>query len=76
MWMTLTGEVLKLSPAIPQLKAVFQIGREETNSLSYSGMEVHSVEIQVQPCMCIKNLHPIPVDPNQSHTVRGPPNRH
>ncbi|KAG7455573.1 hypothetical protein JOB18_022097 [Solea senegalensis] len=35
---------------IPQLKAAFQVGREERNSFSYIGMQVHSLkdEIQVQ----------------------------
>ncbi|KAG7514300.1 hypothetical protein JOB18_030248, partial [Solea senegalensis] len=35
---------------IPQLKAAFQVGREEHNSFSYIGMQVHSLknEIQVQ----------------------------
>lgn len=75
-WLYL-GRFWNVLQVIPHLKAAFQIGREERNSLRYSEMEVHSVEdeIQVQQCM-YKILQPIPVDPNQSHTVRGPPNRH
>lgn len=49
---------------IPQLKAVFQVGREEHQSFSYIGIEVHSREdeIQVQQSMYIRNLQAIPVD--------------
>lgn len=58
---------------IPHLKAAFQVGREEHNSFSYIGIEVNSVEdeIQVQQCMyTVKNLQP-----HQSHTARAPLNR-
>ena len=53
---------------IPQLKAAFQVGREEHDSFSYIGIEVHSKEdeIQVQQGTYIKNLQPIPVDPTRA----------
>lgn len=60
---------------IPHLKAAFQVGCEEHNSFNYFGMEVNSVEdeIQVQQCMYIvKNLQPIPVNPTRA-TQREPP---
>lgn len=59
---------------LPRLKAAFQIGREEHNSFNYTGMEVLSVEdeIQVQQWMCIKNLRPIPVDPTSTTQREAP----
>lgn len=50
---------------IPQLKAAFQVGREEHNTFSYIGMEFSSLNdtLQVQQSMYIKNLQPIPVNP-------------
>lgn len=41
---------------VPHLNAAFQVRCEEHNSFSYFGMEVYSVEdeIQVQQCMYIK----------------------
>ncbi|KAK9523757.1 hypothetical protein VZT92_017657 [Zoarces viviparus] len=59
---------------IPHLKVAFQVGREEHNSFSYIGMEVHSVEdeIQVQQSIYIKNLQPIPVDPNRATQREAP----
>lgn len=59
---------------IPHLKAAFQIGREQHNSFNYIGIEVLSMEheIQVQEWMYIKNLQPIPVDPTRA-TQREPP---
>lgn len=60
---------------IPHLKAAFQVGREEHNSFNYIGMEVNSVEdeIQVQQCMYIvKNLQPIPVNPTRAAQRESP----
>lgn len=59
---------------IPHLKAVFRVGREEHNSFSYIGIEIRSVgdEIQVQQCMYIKNLQPIPVDPTRATQREAP----
>lgn len=59
---------------IPHLKAAFQVGHEEDNSFSYIGMEVHSLEdeIQVQQSMHIKNLQPIPVDPTRATQREAP----
>lgn len=56
------------STVIPHLKAVFQVGREENDSFSYIGTEIHSLEdeIQVKQSMYIRNLQPIPVDPTRA----------
>lgn len=53
---------------IPQLKAAFQVGREEHDNFSYIGMEVNFVEaeIQVQQRAYIKILQTIPIDPTRA----------
>lgn len=59
---------------IPKLIAVFQVGREEHNSFNYIGMEVHSLqnEIQLQQDAYIKNLQPFPIDPTRAPQREAP----
>lgn len=55
---------------IPKLKAAFQVGREEHNSFSYVGIELHSLQYKK---ICTfnkkkikKNLQPIPINPTRA----------
>lgn len=50
---------------IPQLKTVFQVGREEQDNFCYVGMELATVngQVLVQQELYIKNLQPILIDP-------------
>lgn len=59
---------------IPHLKAVFQVGREEHSNFSLIGMDIRSLEdeIQVQQSDYIKNLQPILVDPSRATQRESP----
>lgn len=52
---------------IPKLKAAFQVGREEHNSFSYVGIELHSLQYK-KICTFKKKQkkQPIPINPTRA----------
>ena len=73
--MTIWGGSEKFSTTvIPSLKAAFQVGREEHDTVNYIGIKFISIndEIQVQQRTYIQNLQPIPVHPARATQREAP----